>query len=173
MSNDPYYADRPDESPPVNEQLVAYLDGELDDESNRALEQRLATDSGLRSQLGQLQRTWDMLDHLGLAEVGETFTRTTIEMVAFAAEEEQQEEDAKRPHRRRRRWLLGAAGIAASFAVGFGLVWSFWPNPNRQLLEDLPVLERLDEYQQIDDIQFLELLHEKGVFPAEGDNGGV
>ena len=173
MLNDPYHAGTADELPPSEEQLVAYLDGELDDESSRSLEQRLATDSGLRSQLSRLERTWDMLDQLGRAEVGEAFTRTTIEMVALAAEQEQQQEEAERPVRRRRRLFVGAAGILASSAVGFLLVWALWPNPNRQLLEDLPVLERLDEYRQIDGIEFLELLHKRGVFAGEGDNDGV
>jgi len=113
MLNDPYHAGTADELPPSEEQLVAYLDGELDDESSRSLEQRLATDSGLRSQLGRLERTWDMLDQLGRAEVGEAFTRTTIEMVALAAEQEQQQEEAERPVRRRRRLFVGAAGILA------------------------------------------------------------
>ena len=173
MANDPYQADTSDELPPADEQLVAYLDGELDEESNRAIEQRLSTDPHLRSQLGQLERTWDMLDQLGLAEVGETFARSTIEMVALAAEEEHQREEATLPVRRRRQWLAGAAGIFVSAAVGFCLVWWFWPNPNRQLLDDLPVLEHLDEYQQIDQIEFLELLENRGLFPAEGDDGGV
>ena len=173
MSNDPYHAGTADELPSIEEQLVAYLDGELDDESSRSLEQRLATDSTLRLQLGRLERTWDLLDQLGRAEVGETFTRTTIEMVALAAEQEQRQEEAERPIRRRRRLLGAAAGILASSAAGFVLVWALWPNPNRQLLEDLPVLESLDEYQQIDGIEFLELLHEKGVFAEEGNNDGV
>ena len=70
----------------MNEQLVAYLDGELDDESSRQIEERLTSDSTLREQLGQLERTWDALDELEQIEVDEEFAQTTIEMVAVAAE---------------------------------------------------------------------------------------
>ena len=46
------------------EQLVAYLDGELDAESSLQVERRLAEDAEFRRELRQLQRAWDMLDEL-------------------------------------------------------------------------------------------------------------
>lgn len=154
----------------MDELLVAYLDGELDDESSREIEQRLTSDSALRDQLTRLERTWDALDELEQIEVDEGFTKTTIEMVAVAAEEEYQQEESQRPVQRRRRWLLGAAGLAVACLAGAAFVWGFAPDPNQELIEDLPVLQRLDEYQQIDDIEFLKLLHEKKLFATEAED---
>ncbi len=160
MQNDPHNADLPEGPAPAEEQLVAYLDGELDDESSRRIEERLTSDSTLRDKLSRLERTWDALDDLEQVEVDEDFAKTTIEMVALVAEEELQQEDEQRPARLRRRWLIGSAGLLSAWLVGFVAAWALWPDPNAPLIEDLPVLEHLDEYQQIDDIEFLELLYE-------------
>ena len=73
------------------EKLVAYLDGELDAESSQQVERRLAEDPGYRHELKQMQRAWDLLDELPRAEVSETFTQTTVEMVALSAEHELKE----------------------------------------------------------------------------------
>ena len=167
MEKDPYNTELPGSSEPIDELLVAYLDGELDDESSREIEQRLTSDSALREQLTRLERTWDVLDELEQVEVDEDFTKTTIEMVALAAEDEYQREESQRPALRRRRWLAGTAGILAACLAGAAMVWGFAPDPNQQLIEDLPVLQKLDEYQQIDNIEFLKLLHEKRLFDAE------
>lgn len=167
MEKDPYQADQPDGSESLNEQLVAYLDGELDDESSHLLEERLTSDSTLRDRLGQLERAWDALDELERAEVDENFTRTTIEMVTLVEEKELQQEEQQRPAQQRRRLLFGSVGLLSAGLAGFLAVWSFWPDPNQELINDLPVLERLDEYRQIDDIGFLKLLYEKQLFPAE------
>lgn len=167
METNPHNAVPTDEPSPIEEQLVAYLDGELDDDSARQIEERLTSDSTLRDQLSRLERTWDALDELEQAEVDEEFTKTTIEMVAVAAEEEREEEVRQQPIQRRRRWLIGSAGLLAACLAGFALVWAFSPDPNQPLIEDLPVIQRLDEYQQINDIEFLKLLHKRGLFSAE------
>lgn len=147
----------------LEEQLVAYLDGELDAESVRRIEERLATEPEVRDALNRLERTWDMLDELGSTPVGESFTRTTLEMVTVAAEKDVEQALAKVPMRRRRRhWLIGA-GILSAVVVGFFAVFLAMPNANRQLLEDLPLIENLDEYREVDDISFLRLMKEKGL----------
>ena len=173
MERDPNQADQTDGPESLNEQLVAYLDGELDDEASRRIEERLTSDSTLRDQLGRLERTWDALDKLERVEVDEDFTRTTIEMVALVAEKERQQEEQLRPVRERRRLLIGSAGLLSACLAGYVAVWSFWPDPNQGWIDDLPVLERLDEYRQIDNIGFLKLLHEKQLFPAEDQDDGA
>ncbi len=154
----------------MDEQLVAYLDGELDDESSREIEERLTSDSTLRDQLSQLERTWDALDELEEIEVDEEFTKTTIEMVALVAEEERQQEEQQRPAKRRLEWLVGAMSLLSACLAGFIAVWLFWPDPNKPLIEDLPILQRIDEYEQINDIEFLELLHQHNLFPPEEED---
>lgn len=167
MSNDPANIDPAADPHTLEEQLVAYLDGELDDASSRRIEELLASHPNVRGALEKLQGTWDLLDSLERAHIDEVFTRSTLEMVAVAATDDVEREQAEAPRRRRRRWLIGGAGLLAAAAAGFLGVFLFRPDPNRQLLDDLPVLERLDEYRQIDRVEFLELLLEnrEDLFP--------
>jgi anti-sigma factor RsiW len=155
----------------LEEQLVAYLDGELDAESARRIEERLAAEPEVREALNRLEQTWDMLDELGSTPVGNGFTRTTLEMVTVAAEEDVKRETAQAPRRRRRRLWLTGAGVLATSAVGFFTAYLCLPNPNRQLLQDLPVLENYDEYRQIDNIEFLRMMKDAKLFEKEESDG--
>ena len=166
MSKEPSSVD----SASLEEQLSAYLDGELDDEATRQIEQRLACDPQIRKTLQDLERTWQILDTLDEAEVDESFTRSTLEMVAVAAEEDVQRQAAEAPRLRRRRVLVALTWLAGAAAVGFMAVALGWPNPNRQLLEDLPVVERLEQYRQIGDFEFLDALYREGMFVEEGND---
>ncbi len=152
----------------LDEQLVAYLDGELDAESSRRIEALLASDAEVRRRLQSLERTWDLLDELDAAPVGEPFTQTTLEMVAVAAHEDVERDRAEAPRRRRRRLLTAGGGLLAAAAAGFLAVVLSAPDPNRQLLEDLPVLENFDEYRQVESIEFLRELRDKGLFSTAG-----
>ena len=102
---------------PLDEELVAYLDGELDAESGRRIEALLASDAAVRRRLQSLERTWDLLDELDAAPLGEPFTQTTLEMVAVAARQEIEKSRAEAP-RRRRRWLLAVGGGPAGGGGG-------------------------------------------------------
>lgn len=153
---------------PIVEELTAYLDGEMDVPAVRAVEERLARDQAYRDQLKKLERTWDLLDRLPKAEVGEQFTRTTMEMVALAATEDAQQAAAERPKLERRQRWVGLAASAAALAVGFAIGHQLWPNPNARLLEDLPVVDNLDLYYQVDDVDFLKMLDREGLF-KDGD----
>lgn len=175
MARDLSNADFADEEGVPEEELVAYLDGELDDEAHRRIEARLACDPAARETLRRLEATWDMLEELGRAQVSESFTQTTMEMVAVAAVEDVQQAQAEIPRRNRRRWLLGSAAILLSAAAGFFLAAWWWPDPNQQLLRDLPVLENLDAYQQVGDVDFLRKLYTEDrrqrLFPREDGRG--
>lgn len=153
----------------LDEELVAYLDGELDVEGSRRIEAQLAADARVRERLQKLQRTWDLLGELDRSPVEEAFTRTTLEMVALRATEEAQE--SVEGGTRRRQWLALAASVAVTCAVGFLAVAWGWPSPNRRVLEDLPVLENLDPYRQVGDIQFLHMLSNEHFFDQERAGG--
>jgi hypothetical protein len=153
----------------LEEQLVAYLDHELDEASSRRIEKLLAADPQVRQRLRQLQQSWDALDELLPTDLDPSFTRTTLEMVALAAEQEVQQQSGPAP-RRRRLWL-GLAGVVLAGLAGCVAVWRFWPDPNQQLLRDLPVLENLDQYQKIDDVEFLRQLHAQKLFAKETADG--
>ena len=170
MSHDSVQNDPNADPPPLEEELVAYLDGELDQEATRRVEQRLAADPDVRETLRQLQQTWEMLDGLGTADLDGAFTQTTLEMVAVEAEGEVRQVETEVPQRRRRRILVQVSSLVAAALAGFLAVTLLSPDPNRRLLEDLPVLESLDEYQQVRDIEFLKLLQQQRLFGQEEGN---
>jgi len=152
----------------LHEELSAYLDGELDPETVRRVEERLARDTAYQAELQRLERAWGMLDRLPRATVDEAFTKSTIEMVAVAAAEDAQNVLAEQPRRRRRQQFWGAATLLLSMAVGFVIGTRIWTDPNEPLLHDLKVVENLELYYQADDIEFLKLLEDEGLF-VEGD----
>jgi anti-sigma factor RsiW len=171
MSTDPTPTNPIDSDEALQEQLVAYLDHELDDPSCRRIEQLLASDPKVREMLRQLERTWGSLDLLRRAEVDESFTHATLEMVAVAASEELVQQHREVRRRRGWRWLVGSAGLLTAGIAGFFASPWLWPNPDEQLLRDLPVIENLDQYRQIDDIEFLRLLYHEGLFVREDGDG--
>lgn len=148
----------------LTDELVAYLDGELDDERTRQIDESLARDERARGQLRLLERAWDALDELPRAEVDEQFTCTTVEMIALEATEDLEREQEAAPRKRRRWWLAAAACLALSTGLGYAISRGWDPNGNDQLARDLPLLEHLDEYRQIDDLAFLEQLLDEQVF---------
>ncbi len=161
MSQQPANAD-----PSIEEQLVAYLDGELNAEASRRVEELLAADPNIRQTLQGLDRTWEMLAELETPQVAERFTRSTLEMVTVAAAEDTERGRAEASSRRRRRWVTLSGSLLAAAAIGF-LAVALQPDPTQKLIDDLPVLENLDEYRQIDDIQFLRDLHAAKLFAEE------
>jgi hypothetical protein len=157
-----------DDAAPQDEELVAYLDGELDAESARRIEALLASNSAVRQRLQSLERTWDLLDELDVAPLGEPFTQTTLEMVAVAAREEVERGRADAPRQRRRFLVVLGIALLAAAATAFAAVAIH--DPDRQLLRDLPVLENIDEYRQIGSIDFLHRLRKEGLFLKDAAN---
>ena len=147
--------------------LVAYLDGELDAEQTRAVEERLSQDSGFRRQLRELQRAWDLLDHLPTADVDDSFTRTTIAMVAVSASDDVERVAVRRGRRKRWLWWTGAAAAATAFAAGYIAVSVVVSRENQRLLRDLPVIQQLDQYRYADNVEFLRLLEHEGLFTED------
>jgi len=82
MSDEPLPPD--DIEPPADPfeaDLVAYLDGELDDAAARRVEIRLATDPAARQKAAALKKTFDLLDYLPRPEPSADFTTRTIDKI--------------------------------------------------------------------------------------------
>jgi vacuolar-type H+-ATPase subunit E/Vma4 len=153
---------------PDDDELIAYLDGELDPPTNQKVEERLKHDPAYRQALTLHERSWDMLDRLQRSTVDENFTRSTLEMVSLAAAKEEQPLPASGRFDRRRLGIV-ALVAAAALMLGYAGGRTLWPDPNRELLQDLPVLEDLDLYEQAGSIDFLRKLADTGLF---GDEAG-
>src|SRR5437870_7341936 len=63
-------------------ELVAFLDGELDEDAARDFERRIGQDPELRAQADALKKTWELLDFLPQPEPSPTFTTRTLDKVA-------------------------------------------------------------------------------------------
>lgn len=149
---------------PTQDRLTAYLDGELSAEEGRALEQQLAKDDALRTQMQELDRIWNALDELPHPTVGDQFAKSTIEMATVEAEREVAATMAMPVYRRPMGRLVGMLALAA--AAGFLLITSMINLPDRLLIRHLPVVLRADGLQQIthegeDSVSFLRQLAEQ------------
>jgi hypothetical protein len=152
------------------DELVAYLDGELSADAAHRVEQRLATDDAYRQQLGELDQAWSALEVLPTATVDDKFARTTIEMVALAAQQDLNQRSAVEKTESRRRMLWQVAGALAVIAAGFAIARTLLPSQNRALIADLPVIARIDELTQIGDIDFLRGLTKLNMQQFIGDD---
>lgn len=164
MSHDPA-----NDKTKLREELVAYLDGELDGEQSRRIEQRAAVEPEARRMLEELDHTWQMLDELDARPAREDFTCTTLEMVALAAAADAEKAKAAAPRRCLRARLWAAGGLVGAAAAGFLIVTSLIPDPNAQLLQNLPIVENFDRYREIDSIDFLRALNAKKIFKEDAN----
>ena len=147
-----------------HDELTAYLDGELSPEERAAVEKRLAEDEAFRQRMQRMEDAWAMLDALPRTEADVSFTQSTVEMVALAAREDVA---AAEQANRRNRWIGGIAtslAIMVAGLVGYGVVDRITSAENDQLVRDLPVIENVELYRHIDDIEFLRQLEEEGLF---------
>ena len=157
-------AEGPDDDDAELAELVAYLDGELDPDRIREVEQRLVDDPGLRTRLQELDRTWELLDWLPQSQASDRFTETTVELAAVAAEDSLESNMTKSRAHQKSGWLLAAFGTLVICFGSFAFVWNWKQRDERQLLEDLPLIENLDVYRVADNVEFLRELEKRGLF---------
>jgi anti-sigma factor RsiW len=145
------------------EELVAYLDGELDEEQAHSVEAKISMNPTLRAEVETLKRAWDLLDYLPRPEPSPNFTHRTLDRIAV-----RDTANALRP-RKAKRWLLAAGWAAAlllaTFGGYFGAVHSITPRPGeRDLVRELRVIENLRFYEAVDSLEFLRELDQSDLF---------
>jgi anti-sigma factor RsiW len=143
--------------------LVAYLDGELNDAQARAIATKLTQSLTARKEVEALQKTWEMLDLLPRPKASEDFTARTLSVAT------QQGDDrlSSAASDVARRLVMGLAWTLASatlFLVGYFLTSRVWPDPSARLARDLPIAESLDEYRDVGSFEFLQQLDESPEF---------
>ncbi len=156
----------------IDEELVAYLDGELSPEQSQQVETRLGVDPDYRQRLRQLEHTWELLDELPPTDPTASFTRSTMEMAVSCA--------TKDHNQRRRNFftfplrfvvMVGLPLILAG--ATYGLTQWFQAVPYAELLKDLPVIENVDVYTKAERIEFLEMLRQEGLFVETSSGDAV
>ncbi len=168
MSNDhPSLA----EASTIDEELVAYLDGELSPDQVARIERRMGEDPKYRARLNQLQRAWDMLDSLNRSEADDDFVHSTVEMVAVQAVEEAKTQKVRTLRRRNFGWVSLLALVLAIAGTTYFTVSYRLDESNRELVENLHLIERVDDYRNIDSLEFVKQLEAENLFAAEVDDG--
>ncbi len=143
----------------IENDLVAYLDGELDATATARVERELSENAEYRRKLHSLQLAWDLMDTLPRADVDESFTRSTVEMVAVSTAEDVREAEQQMTKRQHRWWIAVAATCLLSAVMGYGALATILGDPNADLLADLSLYQRFDLYRHAGTVDFVKQLH--------------
>jgi anti-sigma factor RsiW len=162
-------------TPNLRENLVAYLDGELDEADTLEVERTLTESAEIRQEVEALSRTWDLLDQLPRVRASSEFTERTMASIQAASTVEVARPWIS-PETKKRIWLASLlAGLAACAVLGFLVTNRGLPDKTEALMRDLPVIEQVDLYEEVGDVEFLRELEQLGPLSeastAESPNG--
>lgn len=157
-------------------ELVAYLDGELDDAATQAVEAKIATDPDARTELDALKQAWGMLDYLPKASPSANFTNRTMERLSLEGTGR-----AKKTMPMPGRggvWLsrVGwAAAVLLAVVGGYGASAFLWParepeplpDADQPLVRYLRIAEKWRYYENVDDLDFVKKLNQPELFGEE------
>lgn len=163
------------------ENLVAYLDGEMDDAGTLIIEQQLASDAQVRREVERLSRTWELLDLLPHRRASHEFTEKTLTSIrskvgpqetgnAEAATNVRAPKRTALDRGRLRVWVLRIAaclGLLVVASAGFNNSYLTGSRQTTELLRDYPLLKQLHHYSEVGDAEFLRELQKQEVFRAE------
>jgi anti-sigma factor RsiW len=164
-------------SPEERANLVAFLDGELDEETSQTLEAKLNLDPQARAEAEALRQAWGLLDYLPKAEPSPTFTNRTMERLSLARASSTQ----LMPRRKLRRlpwpaavsWaaaILIAAGGGLAVGSYLGSDMSETAGPDAPMIQHLRIAEKWRYYENAEDLDFLRQLAQPDLF---GDDTGT
>jgi hypothetical protein len=179
---------KPDDDLPdgATEELVAFLDGELDEKAAESFATRLTLDPKLRAEADAMQRAWDILDVLPRPQPTGNFASRTLSQVmplspsasgtqVFApsgpAAITMSAVPATRPSGGF--WLASMLVILIAGVGGYIGHREFMPTPkpvvSEPTLDDVPLMKNLRLYRNIDDSDYLKKLDTPDLFGDEGD----
>jgi hypothetical protein len=156
-------------------ELVAYLDGELDEAATQALEAKVAANAEVRAELEALKQTWGMLDYLPKASPSPSFTNRTMERLTLEMKSPAQTKTAPLPSSGRP-WLVGlawAAAILIAVGGGYGIASYYFPTPpptdpipeaDLPMIRHLRIAEQWRYYENADDLDFVKKLNHPDLF---------
>ncbi len=154
-------------TPEFRENLVAYLDGELDEVGTVEVERTLSESADVRQEVEALSRTWDLLETLPPVEASSAFTERTMASLESASMP-----DATLPvlsARAKRNLIIGLclAGGVLCAVLGFLITNKAIAQRSDPLVKDLPVIENLELYEEAGTVKFLEELTQQKSFTHE------
>lgn len=150
--------------------LVAYLDGELNEAEAQAIATKLTKSVTARREIEVLEKTWSMLDHLPRPQVSDDFTaRTLTEVQRLSTEGDKFESAVRQTTQRFLRVAVWLVVGLLTVGTGYAITQWVWPNPTARLARDLPIAEHLDEYREVGDFELLDILAHSSEFGTDAD----
>jgi hypothetical protein len=163
--------------------LVAYLDGELDETVAQALESKLTLDPQARAEAEALRRTWELLDYLPKPEPSPDFTHRTLSRLAVKPLTGKM---AAVKVGLRRGWqrllpLWWAAAVLLAAGGGYGAAQWLWPprpvpieetsvDLDETLVRHLRVIENKPLLDVVEDLDFLRALDQPDMFSGDSES---
>src|ERR1017187_7636495 len=152
-------------------ELVAYLDGELDDAGTQAVEAKIATNPAARAELDAMKQTWGMLDFLPKASPSPNFTNRTMERLSL----EKVGPKKTMPMRGKHPWLtrlVWAAAVLIALGGGYLISANVFRGPTPEPIPDadlplvrhLRIAEKWRYYESVDDLEFVKKLTSPDLF---------
>lgn len=163
------------------EDLVAYLDGELNEDDTSQVEETLTEEPSVRQEVERLSRVWELLDLLPESKASPQFTEKTLSAVQTGKMSPDADDSDTRPVRAQpaRAWksrlqtaavrTAGLIGLLVVGSIGFNGAFRRDTEAMDLLLNDLPVIERLDQYREAGSLEFLEALNRSGILDGESN----
>lgn len=150
-------------------ELVAYLDGELDDAAAERVRRLLAENEEARREAEELTIAWEALDALDEVRASSDFTKRTLTSIKALAETETLGETEASPFIMRRGVILTGwvVGIVASAVIGFCATNWAMPQKSQDLVRDLELMKQLPKYQRVGSAELLQELKKREIFDGE------
>ncbi|MFV0443976.1 MAG: anti-sigma factor family protein [Planctomycetaceae bacterium] len=155
-------------------ELVAYLDGELDDAATARIEKLLAENEVARKEVEVLAATYALFDQLPRPKAQSGFTEKTL---AMAKLENVRPDVSQSPLLRRIQraipYLAWIAAMCVAGMIGFAITRLFVPAPNAPLVQDLELIQEFEKYAEVGSVDFLQRLRnsEELLREIRGANG--
>lgn len=117
-----------------DENLVAFLDGELPDEEAAAIKDAASENSELKHRISQLQASWELLGEIPAVQPSPQLAQSTIEMVTLAIAKDTRTWGQWIGENR---WVLLAGLLSICLFSGWGMGRFASAQADRQMIEDL------------------------------------
>ena len=164
--------------------LIAYLDGELEESATQEIEQVLASSEVARHEIDMLSRSWDLLNVLPAHRASPEFCEKTVEMLRSSEEKVSRVDTAVVARQGKRAVILAFWGLLVGGVgfVGYTAARHWIPNDSEALLEDFEIINNLDAFRDAmtpvnaensnRPTEFLEMLRDKRTFAESADHAG-
>jgi hypothetical protein len=150
--------------------LIAYLDGELDSQNVRRMEDRLSQEPELREKMTVLEQTWNLLDSLETVPVDKELVRSTMEVVTLTIEKELHEGKKNFEQRKISDFLITLVIVMLCGVIGYQLMSLHRLYVDRQILDDIPIIQQMNTYKEIGNFDFLRELAKERIFDTPSND---